>query len=58
MLTPDEIRTRLSDRNIRAVAVGAGLHPNTVYAFVRGDTEPTYETVKRLSDYLTDKGDA
>lgn len=55
MLTPDEIRERLRDRKLKAVAEATGLHPNTVYAFVRGETMPTYDTLRVLSEYLTPK---
>jgi len=35
------------------VAVKAGVHPATVYRFMQPDSQPSYETVKLLSDYLT-----
>lgn len=55
MLNPDEIRERLKDRKLKAVAEATGLHPNTVYAFVRGETSPTYETLRVLYEYLNPK---
>jgi hypothetical protein len=37
------------------VAENAGVHPATVYRFMQDDSKPLYETVKALSDYLSDK---
>jgi len=55
MLTLDEIREQLADRNIKAVAQKAGIHPNAVYRFMKGQSNPSYETVRRLCDYLEGK---
>ena len=52
MLTLDEIRWQLADRNIKAVAQKAGVHPNAVYRFMKGQSNPSYETVRKLCDYL------
>jgi len=52
MLTLDEIRGQLADRNIKAVAQKAGVHPNAVYRFMKGQSNPSYETVRKLCDYL------
>lgn len=60
MMTVEQIRRRLADANLKRVAERAGLHPATVYRFMREDSKPLYETVKALSDYLegrnNDKG--
>ena len=53
MLTINEVKQRLADANLRRVAVKAGVHPATVYRFMQPDSQPSYETVKLLSDYLT-----
>jgi DNA-binding phage protein len=53
MLTINEVKQRLTDANLRRVAVKAGVHPATVYRFMQPDSQPSYETVKLLSDYLT-----
>jgi DNA-binding phage protein len=53
MLTINEVKQRLTDSNLRRVAVKAGVHPATVYRFMQPDSKPSYETVKLLSDYLT-----
>jgi len=56
MFTLDEIRAALADRNLRDVARQCGLHYNVVYrAATERAKNPSYETVKALSDYL--KGD-
>jgi DNA-binding phage protein len=43
----------LADRNIQAVARGAGVHPNVLYRLMAGATSPKYETVQRVMAYLT-----
>jgi len=48
----DKIRQLLADRNLRAVARGAGVHPNSLYRLMAGSTSPRYETVRRLMAYL------
>ena len=53
MLTIGQIKQRLSDCNLKRVAINAGLHPATVYRFMQSDhSSPLYETVLALSDYL------
>ncbi|MBT4081021.1 MAG: helix-turn-helix transcriptional regulator [Gammaproteobacteria bacterium] len=49
----EQIREKLQDRNIQAVAKATGLHANSIYKFVNGGTEPKYATIKALSDYLS-----
>lgn len=58
MMTVEQIRIRLADANLKRVAENAGVHPATVYRFMREDSKPLYETVKALSDYLTRQGAA
>jgi hypothetical protein len=54
MLTLEEVRARLADRNLAKVSKRANLHYNVVYRVAAGITvSPSYETVKALSDYLT-----
>jgi DNA-binding phage protein len=48
----EKLRSLLADRNIQAVARGAGVHPNALYRLMAGATSPKYETVQRLLDYL------
>lgn len=53
MLTIEEIRKRLEDRNVRLVAERAKVPYNVVLRVARGTTQnPTYNTTKALSEYL------
>lgn len=52
MKTLEEIRAALADRNLRKVAAGAGLAEASVYRAAKPDSQPSYKTVKALSDYL------
>lgn len=56
MLDLAEIRERMKDRKVTAVAEATGLHKQTVYRAVWGAVAPSYETVKLLSDYLLGQG--
>jgi DNA-binding phage protein len=49
----EKLRQILADRNIQAVARGAGVHPNVLYRLMAGATSPKYETVQRVMAYLT-----
>jgi transcriptional regulator with XRE-family HTH domain len=54
MLNLDQIRTALDDRNIEKVSARTGIHRNTIAAIRTGaNANPTYATMKLLSDYLT-----
>lgn len=48
----EKLRKLLADRNIQAVARGAGVHPNALYRLMAGSTSPKYETVQRVMAYL------
>ena len=53
MLTLEQIREAMVDRKISAVSRNTGLHYNVVYRAITDRTcNPSYETVKALSDYL------
>lgn len=52
MMTAEQIREALKDRNLYKVAIGAGISPASVYRFVKEESSPLYDTVKALSDYL------
>lgn len=55
MMTLNEVRAALQDRRLEKVARATGLHYNTVKAIRDGKSSaPTWQTVKALSDYLTD----
>ena len=47
----EKLRQMLADRNIQAVARGAGVHPNVLYRMMAG-ASPKYETVQRVMVYL------
>ena len=55
MLTLPEIKQRLEVMNLKAVADRAEVHHNAVYRLMKEGSKPSYETVKRLSDYLEGK---
>ena len=56
MLTLEQIRTALADRKLKAVAQETGLHYHTVRRMVAEETpNPTWDTLTRLSNYLTRK---
>lgn len=52
MLTIEQMRARLADRNLKTVADNIGVHEQTIYRIVNGTTKPSYETLAKLSDYL------
>lgn len=52
MLTLEQVRQLMQDRNIKAVASATGLNPHTIYRLVHDKTDPSFSTVKALSDYL------
>lgn len=56
MLTIEEIRERLQDRRLAMVADSTGIHYVTLQAIRTGRVKnPSYDTVKALSDYLEEK---
>ncbi len=55
MLKPAEIKKRLQDSNLRAVARNADVPYMALYLFVTEQVEePKYSLIKKLSDYLTE----
>lgn len=52
MLTIEQIRERLKHSNLKAVSDAVGIHYNTLYRLIKTDGDPSYSTVKALSDYL------
>lgn len=52
MMTLDEIREALRPYNLTKVAKESGVNKHTLYRMMNEQHKPTYETVKRLSDYL------
>lgn len=54
MLTIDKIREMLLDRRLSMIAEATGIHYATIQAIRNGKvTNPSYDTAKVLSDYLT-----
>jgi len=53
MYTIDQVKDRLADRNLKAVAEKSGVHYNTLYRLMSSDSpNPHYETMKKLIEYL------
>lgn len=53
MLSLEQIVIRLSDRNLRRVADRTGIGYSNLHAIATGrNTNPTYNVLKKLSDYL------
>jgi len=53
MLTIDQIKERLADRNLREVSRRTGIGYGNLHAIATGRrTNPTYKVVKAISDYL------
>lgn len=54
MMTLEQVRHALQDRKLPAVAQATGLAYETVWRISRGAfTSPSYDVVRRLSDYLS-----
>lgn len=54
MMTLEQIKEKLKDRNLSAVADATGIHRNAIYRLVNGRSRPSYETVRRLVEYLNE----
>lgn len=52
MLTLDEITKKLKPMNLQYVSRETGIHVNVIYRIAKGQANPQYETVKKLSDWL------
>jgi len=52
MLTTEEIRHRLKDSNLTAVAKSSGVNYHVLYKFMVKKIDPRYSTVTLLSAYL------
>lgn len=51
-MTLEQIKSRLEAYNLRKVADACGIHYNALTRLMRGDTDPRYSTVQKLSMYL------
>jgi DNA-binding phage protein len=47
-----EIRRRLAPMNLSAVALGAGVHVDSVYRLAHGEGEPLSSTLLKVSRFL------
>ena len=54
MMTMEQIKEALRDRNLRSVARHSGIPYSTILSVLKKNGGQ-YETVKKLSDYLTPK---
>tara|TARA_B100001939_G_C16941311_1_gene618410 strand:+ start:1317 stop:1496 length:180 start_codon:yes stop_codon:yes gene_type:complete len=52
VLSLDEIRHKLRDRNLTTVAKNAKVSRPVLYQIINNQTDPKFSTVERLSDYL------
>jgi transcriptional regulator with XRE-family HTH domain len=52
MLSLEQIKTALEDRNLITVSQRIYVSPATLRRIKNGETKPSYETLKKLSDYL------
>lgn len=52
MLTIEELKLLLKDRNIAQVSRETGLHANVIYRVVNGHSKPSYDTIVALSNYI------
>ncbi len=57
MMTLEQIREALEDRNLAEVARRTGVSRDTLYRIAAGVGSPSYETLKALSDYLGGGGE-
>jgi len=56
MLTLEQIRRKLKDRNLKKVSENTGISYPAIWNLVNKEQENThYKTVKKLSDYLEEK---
>lgn len=55
MLTLDQVREALKDRNLNKVAKSSGISSAAIYRIMHENGQPLYSTVKALSDYLEGK---
>lgn len=52
MLTLEQIKEKLKDRNLSEVGRRLGMTRAYLSALARGKFQPSYENLKKLSDYL------
>lgn len=52
MMSLEEVRRALQRVKIPVAAIETGLAPQTIYRVVNKQGEPSYDTIKRLSDWI------
>lgn len=57
ILDVETIRKLMADRKIALVARKTGLNPNTLYRLLSGKVYPRYQTLRKLSEYLTSESE-
>ena len=53
MMTLEQVRAALKDRNLQAVSQATGLAAQTLYRISWGKNKPHMATLKIISEYLT-----
>jgi transcriptional regulator with XRE-family HTH domain len=52
MLTMEQIKEKMKDRNVSAVARSIGISRQAMYMILHGKMYPSYETLLKLSNYF------
>lgn len=52
MLTIEQVKEKLKPMNLQYVSRETGIHGNILYRIMKGQRSASYETVKKLSDWL------
>lgn len=52
MMTLEQVKTALEKYKLNRVAKEAGVDKHTLYRMMKENTKPSYETVKKISDWL------
>ena len=52
MLSIEQIREALQDRNLSAVAEATGVNYHAIVRLVNNHSEPNYSTVRTIAEYL------
>lgn len=55
MMTLEQIKKELENYKLNRVAAEAGVDKHTLYRMMKEGTKPSYETVKKISDWLEGK---
>jgi len=58
MIEVEELRERLQPYNLTKVAKESGVDRSTIYRLMHEHSRPSYDTVKKLSEWLDGKPEA